>query len=56
MGRGKTKSRILFDEAKQSLKDGNWEEFGVKFTELEKEIEKLRGNETPAVTEKETEE
>lgn len=40
----------LFDNARESLKDGDWEGFGVNFKELEAEIEKLR---VPEETEKE---
>lgn len=32
----------LFDSMKNSLKEGDWEGFGVDFTELEREIEKIR--------------
>ncbi len=35
----------FFDNAKNSLKEGDWESFGVNFKELEEEIDKLRETE-----------
>ena len=32
----------LFDKIKKSMSEGDWQEFGVGFSELEKEIDRLR--------------